>query len=64
VKFIGAMLSGLAVMGAAVYFVARSKDQRSSDAAAAKSLASQIFTSMKNYMSKLVSPAPSTPEAV
>jgi hypothetical protein len=61
-KFIGAMLVGLLTMGAAAYFVARPKEQRSSDFTTAKNLVTQVFTSIKNYVSELLNPKQPTEE--
>jgi hypothetical protein len=61
-KFIGAVVFGLMTMGTAVYFVARSKDQRGSDFATAKNLAEQVFTSIKNYLTELLNHKQSTGE--
>jgi hypothetical protein len=61
-KFIGAVMFGLLTMGTAVYFVARSKDQRGSDFATANNLAKQVFTSIKNYLRELPNPKQSTGE--
>lgn len=55
-KFLGAIFFGLLTMGAAAYFVARPKEQRSSDFATAKNLLTQAFTSIKSYVSELLNP--------
>jgi flagellar biogenesis protein FliO len=63
-KFIGAMFFGLLTMGTAVYFVARSKEQRASDFSTSKNLTMQVFTSIKNYLTELLNPKQSTEEMV
>ena len=54
------MSFGLLTMLTAAYLTARTANQRREDFAAVKSLASRIFTSVKNYYRDLLNPAPQT----
>ena len=62
-KFLGSMCFGLLAMFAAVYWMGRTVNQRKENFATMKSLASRVFTSVKNYCHDLLNPAPETEAA-
>ena len=63
-KFVGAMVAGCTAVACALYFVARSKEQRGSDMSTLKNVAVGATSSVKNYVSELINTKGASTEAI